>query len=609
LKGSTTLAPQKLNAGPPDADAPHVVRITSGSLTQAVSFEATTPPVAPSRMVTALCVASVPLYGMVCWPLASVAGESAFLLSFLSIIFVGAYRGAMWGACAAVATAAINVTVASAQESLPMLEIFARGFVGILSGVVVGVGVGHLRDLSRRLTHELREKERIQEAARFLAFHDPVTGLPNRVLLTDRLRLELAHAQRDDSRVAVVFIDVDNFKKVNDTLGHVMGDELLEKIATQLRGCLRKSDTVARFGGDEFVLVLPGLQNEDNVSSIAAKVLRLQEQPILLTGNRKVFVTFSMGVAVYPADGLDCDSLLKNADTAMNRAKSDGRRRLCIFNPAMNANATQRLELEADLRHAVARNELVVFYQPQIDPATSRVIGLEALVRWKHSERGLISPVMFIPLAEETGVIQEIGNWVLEESCNQLRKFHEQGFKGLRMAVNVSPVQLRDPNCVTRFEEILQRTGVSPSDLELEITEAVLMQGDSNCREHLARLRGMGIQLAIDDFGTGYSSLAYLKRFRVDALKIDRSFVMDIGSDDNSETLISAMIAIARALGLRTVAEGVETDEQRLRLLELGVDEMQGFFFSKPLPAAQVQNQLTLGDVSRATPAPERVAV
>jgi diguanylate cyclase (GGDEF)-like protein len=600
---------QRLNETQSGADASRVVRITSGSLTQAVSFEATTPPVEPSRTLTALCIASVPAYGLVCWPLASVAGESAFLLSFLSIIFVGAYRGAMWGACAAVATAAINVTVASRQESLPMLEIVARGFVGILSGVVVGVGVGHLRDLSRRLTHELREKERIQEAARFLAFHDPVTGLPNRVLLTDRLRMELARAQRDDSRVAVVFIDVDNFKKVNDTLGHVIGDELLEKIATQLRGCLRKSDTVARFGGDEFVLVLPGLQNEDNVASIAAKVLRLQEQPIVLSGTRKVFVTFSMGVAVYPADGLDCDSLLKNADTAMNRAKSDGRRRLCIFNPAMNANAAQRLELEADLRHAVERNELVVFYQPQIDPATSRVIGLEALVRWKHTERGLISPVMFIPLAEETGVIQEIGNWVLEESCNQLRRFHDQGYKGLRMAVNVSPVQLRDPNCVNCFEEILKRTGISPSDLELEITEAVLMQGDANCREHLARLRGMGIQLAIDDFGTGYSSLAYLKRFRVDALKIDRSFVMDIGSDDNSETLISAMIAIAHALGLRTVAEGVETDEQRLRLKQLGVDEMQGFFFSKPLPAAEVENQLTMGDVSRATPAPERVAV
>ena len=551
-------------------------------------------------------MASVPLYALLCWPLLSVVGESAFLLSFLAIIVVASYRGPIWGGTAAVATAAFNVTMASAQESLPVIEIFARGFVGIVSGLVVGIGVGHFRDLSRRLTHELREKERIQEAARFLAFYDPVTGLPNRVLLTDRLRLELAHAKRDDARVAIMFIDVDNFKKVNDTLGHVVGDELLEKIATQLRGCLRKSDTVARFGGDEFVLVLPGLQTEDNVSSIAAKVLRLQEEPILLAGSRKVFVTFSMGVAVYPADGQDGDALLKNADTAMNRAKSDGRRRLCIFNAAMNANAAQRLELEADLRHAVARNELVVFYQPQIDPSTNVVIGLEALVRWKHTERGLVSPAMFIPLAEETGVIQEIGAWVLEESCNQLRTFHDQGYKGLRMAVNLSPVQLRDPDCVDRIEAILNRTGIAPSDLELEITEAVLMLGDTNAREHLARLRGMGIQLAIDDFGTGYSSLAYLKRFRVDALKIDRSFVIDIGTDDNSETLISAMIAIAHALGLRTVAEGVETDEQRIRLKELGVDEMQGFFFSNPLPALEVEKQLTKGDVSRATPAPDR---
>ncbi|MDX2023421.1 MAG: EAL domain-containing protein [Deltaproteobacteria bacterium] len=585
------------------------MRITSGSLTQAVSLEATAPPEPPSRALTLLCIASVVAYGALCWPLSRIMGESAFLLSFLSIILVGTYRGPVWGALAAVVTAAINVVVASAQEHLPVVDIVARGFAGILSGVVVGVGVGHLKDMSRRLAHELREKERIQEAARFLAFHDPVTGLPNRVLLTDRLRLELAHAQRDNTRVAIMFVDVDNFKKVNDTLGHVVGDELLEKIATQLRGCLRKSDTVARFGGDEFVLVLPGLQTEDNVSSIAAKVLRLQDHPIEVAGNRRVFVTFSMGVAVYPGDGEDFDALLKNADTAMNRAKADGRRRLCIFNPAMNANAASRLELEADLRHAVERNELVVFYQPQIDPGSNMVIGLEALVRWKHTERGLISPALFIPLAEETGVIQEIGTWVLEESCKQLRRFQDLGYKGLRMAVNLSPVQLRDAGCVDCVDAILQRTGVAPSDLELEITEAVLMQGDSNCREHLARLRGMGIQLAIDDFGTGYSSLAYLKRFRVDALKIDRSFVMDMGTDDNSETIVRAMIAIAHALGLRTVAEGVETDEQRLRLKGLGVDEMQGFFFSKPLPANEVQAQLTKGDVTRATPAPDRAAV
>lgn len=585
------------------------MRITSGSLTQAVALEPTGPPGPPSRAHALLCLASIATYAAIAWPLARWVGESAFLLSFVAIIAAAGAGGLVWGTVAALSAAAVNVLVASRLEHLPMVEMVARGIVGILSGVVVGAGVGHLKDLSRRLTHELREKERMQEAARFLAFHDPVTGLPNRVLLTDRLRLELAHAQRDSSRVAVMFVDVDNFKKVNDTLGHVSGDELLEKVATSLRGCLRKSDTVARFGGDEFVLVLPGLQTEDNVSSIAAKVLRLQDQPILLGGTHKVFVTFSIGVAVYPGDGDDFDTLLKNADTAMNRAKADGRRRLYTFNPTMNANATQRLELEADLRHAVERGELVVFYQPQIDPASSRVIGLEALVRWKHGERGLISPALFIPLAEETGVIQEIGTWVLEESCRQIKAFEQAGYEGLRIAVNLSPVQLRDPHVVTRIDEILQRTGLEPTNLELEITEAVLMQGDSSCREHLARLRALGIQLAIDDFGTGYSSLAYLKRFRVDALKIDRSFVMDMGTDHNSETLVKAMIAIAQALGLRTVAEGVETDEQRQRLVALGVDEMQGFFFSKPLPAAEIVAKLTKGKVKRSTPHPARAAV
>ncbi len=575
-----------------------------------MALEPTTPPQAYTRTGALTSGAALLLYLLLCAPLASLLGESAFYLSFVTIIVVGASSGAMWGAGAALATALINVVVALAFQRMAMNDVVTSGAVALVSGVMVGAGMGHFKDLTRRLGHELREKERMHEAARFLAFHDPVTGLPNRVLLTDRLRLELAHAQRDTSRVAVMFVDVDNFKKVNDTLGHQVGDELLEKVAAQLRGCLRKSDTVARFGGDMFVLVLPGLQNEDNVSSVAAKILRLQDQPLQVAGNRRVFVTFSIGMAVYPADGEDFDTLLKNADTALNRAKADGRRRLCMFNATMNANATQRLELEAELRHAVERKELVVFYQPQIEPKTSRVIGLEALVRWKHSERGLVSPALFIPLAEETGIIQEIGAWVLEESCHQLKKFTDNGYEGLRMAVNLSPVQLRDPKLIDRVEDIVKRTGINPADLELEITEAVLMQGDATARDHLARLRAMGIQLAIDDFGTGYSSLAYLKRFRVDALKIDRSFVMDMGTDDNSDTLVRAMIAIAHALGLRTVAEGVETDDQRRLLIDLGVDEMQGFFFSKPLPAVEVQEKLTKGNVAHKTPAPdERAAV
>lgn len=586
------------------------MRITSGSLTQAVALESTTPPQPHSRKGALVSVAAVLVYLVLCWPLRATLGEAAFYLSFVSVIIVGASTGPAWGAAAAVLTALANLLVGAFQSELPAIELTAGALISVLAGVMVGAGVGHFRRLSRRLAHELREKERMQEAARFLAFHDPVTGLPNRVLLTDRLRLELAHAQRDGTRVAIMFVDLDNFKKINDTLGHQVGDELLEKVATQLRGCLRKSDAVARFGGDEFVLVLPGLQSEDNVSSIAAKVLRLQDQAVQIE-NRQVFVTFSIGVAVFPGDGEDFDTLLRNADTAMNRAKADGRRRLCIFNPGMNANAAQRLELESDLRHAVERKELVVFYQPQIRPADNKVIGVEALVRWKHSTRGLISPALFIPLAEETGVIQEIGRWVLEESCQQLKAFAEKGYEGLRLAVNLSPVQLRDPRLVDRVDEILKRWGVSPTLLELEITEAVLMQGDASCREHLARLRGLGIQLAIDDFGTGYSSLAYLKRFRVDAMKIDRSFVMDMGTDDNSDTLVKAMIAIAHALGLRTVAEGVETEDQRARLAELGVDEMQGFLFSKPLPADEVEQKLTTGKVSHATPAPrtERAAV
>jgi diguanylate cyclase (GGDEF)-like protein len=453
----------------------------------------------------------------------------------------------------------------------------------------VGAVVGRLHDL---LKQALAARTKAERAATFLASHDPVTALPTRPVLEERLDLALEQSRREKKGLAVLLIDLDRFKTVNESLGRDAGDHVLRAVAERLQACLRGTDTVARLGGDELVVIAPTVAGAEAATLVATKVLRAIEAPTLVAG-QEVRLTASIGVALFPADAADGPTLLVNADLALARAKEQGRRTFQIFSKSMSQPARHRLDLERSLRRAIERNELVAYFQPQVDLRSGRISGMEALVRWKHPERGMVPPNEFIPIAEDTGLIVPLGEWVLEAACRQARQWHAQGFPGLRVAVNLSVVQLRESDLAQRFAAILARTGLDPRFLELEITEALVARNDQNTREQLARLREMGVQLAIDDFGTGYSSLAYLTRLPIDCLKIDRSFVNDLQPGSNTEAVVRAILAIARSLHLRVVAEGVETDAQRELLVALGAQEMQGFLFSRPLPDVEATALLT----------------
>ena len=408
-------------------------------------------------------------------------------------------------------------------------------------------------DISERKANEARID--------FLAHHDPLTGLINRYNLENRLDQALLSAHRDDLRVAVMFIDMDRFKTINDTLGHHVGDLLLIEVARRLCDSVRESDIVARLGGDEFIVVLTHITD-------------LHSSP-------------SIGVAVYPGDGEDGPTLMRNADTAMYHAKEHGRNNVQYFTSALNAAASERLELENDLHQALRNNQLHLHYQPQIRAHDGKVFGVEALARWRHPVLGDIPPLKFIPIAEESGLIEALGGWVMEEACRQLSAWRAQGVEGIRMAVNLSAQQLREPGLVQNVDTLLKRHGLKGSDLELEITESVAMGNPERAIVQLQGLRNIGIQLAIDDFGTGYSSLAYLKRLPIQVLKLDRTFVRDIETDPSDAEISAATLALAHNLGLKVTAEGVETEAQRDYLIQHQCDFMQGFLFSKPLPAEE----------------------
>lgn len=417
-----------------------------------------------------------------------------------------------------------------------------------------------------------------------LAHHDALTGLFNRYNLESRLAQSLLAARREAGLMAVMFIDLDRFKVINDTLGHHVGDLLLVEVASRLSNSVRESDIVARLGGDEFVVTLTSLACDMDAATIAAKILNALGQPCTIEG-KVLHTTPSIGISMFPANGEDSETLMKNADTAMYYAKGKGRNNFQFFSPAMTAAASERMELERDMLGALAAGEYELHYQPQVCTKDGHVCGVEALIRWRHPERGLIPPMEFIPIAEETGVIEAIGNWVLEEACRQLARWRAQGFGNLRMAVNLSAHQLRSPTLLAQVRAAMDANGIGPDELELEVTESAAMEDPERAIGQLKALRDMGVGLAIDDFGTGYSSLAYLKLLPIDTLKLDRAFVRDIETDENDAAISAATLALARNLGLKVVAEGVETEAQRAFLTRHDCDLLQGYLFGKPEPA------------------------
>jgi diguanylate cyclase (GGDEF)-like protein/PAS domain S-box-containing protein len=444
-----------------------------------------------------------------------------------------------------------------------------------------------LRDISKRKATEQR--------LHYLAYYDDLTGLPNHTLFNDHLCQAMATADRHQKLVGILFMDLDDFKIVNDTLGHESGNTLLRAVASRLKTCFREGDTIARFGGDEFAVVLADMSHVDDASNVAQKIKTTFEPPFDIDGH-EIFVTLSIGITLYPFDDNDTIHLLRNADTAMYQAKAMGRGNFQFYSVELTQRAQKRMALETGLRHALERNEFVLHYQPQMDLKTGHMIGVEALIRWMQPGQGMVSPAEFIPVAEESGLIVPIGEWVLRTACAQAKTWQDQGFHQLLMAVNLSSRQFSQGHLVELVKTVLQDTGLLPQYLELEITESILMdESDSTVLSALNEFKQMGITLSIDDFGTGYSSLSYLKRFPIDKLKIDQSFVHGITSNPENASLIQAIIAMARSLRLTVIAEGVETEEQYDHLHHHDCDQMQGYFFSRPLPAEQI------GDLFKAT--------
>jgi len=426
------------------------------------------------------------------------------------------------------------------------------------------------------------------------AQHDFLTGLPNRMLLNDRVGQAIVLAKRHAKRVAVLFLDLDGFKHINDSLGHPIGDKLLQSVAQRLVGCVRDSDTVSRQGGDEFVVLLSEVEHVEEVAAAAGRLLRAVAAAHSIDLH-DLQINSSIGVSIYPDDGLDAETLIKNADTAMYQAKENGRQSYQFFKSVMNVRAVERQSIEGSLRRALERQEFSLHYQPKIDLRTGAITGAEALIRWMHPTRGAVSPAQFIPIAEDCGLMLPIGAWVFREACNQARAWVDAGLPATKMAVNVSAMEFRNEHFLDGLLTILTETGLDPRSLELELTESVLMKRAESAASILQTLREAGVQVAVDDFGTGYSSLSYLSKFPIDALKIDQSFVRNLSTSKHDAIIVNAVIGMARSLKLRVVAEGVETPEQLAFLQAHQCDEAQGYYFSRPVPPQQFARLLQTG--------------
>jgi len=443
----------------------------------------------------------------------------------------------------------------------------------VTGAVMVFHDVSATRALSGRMLH--------------LAQHDGLTDLPNRILFSDRLTEAIAAAHRYRRRLAVLFLDLDRFKHVNDSLGHQIADRVLQSVASRLHACVRASDTVARQGGDEFVILLSEVTHAQDAAVSAEKILQVV-RTLRRIDEHDLHLTASIGIATYPDDGADAETLLRNADLAMYHAKDNGRNNHQFFTTDMNRRTVERQSLEVDLRLALENQEFELFYQPKVSLATGAITALEALIRWHHPERGLVSPAQFIPVAEACGVIVPIGQWVMREACRQTRAWRDAGLPPVRIAINVSPRELREKDFVATVRATLAEAGLEPDNLELELTETFLMQDSTLTGTVLQALKGLGVTLALDDFGTGYSSLSHLRRFPIDTLKIDQSFVRDLATDADDANIVSAMISMGESLHMRVVAEGVETRDQLAFLQELGCPEAQGYYFSRPVAAGQL---------------------
>jgi diguanylate cyclase (GGDEF)-like protein/PAS domain S-box-containing protein len=430
-----------------------------------------------------------------------------------------------------------------------------------------------LRDITRRKEFEAR--------IRFLADYDALTGLPNRNLLNERVNVEIEQAWANDSQFALMFLDLDHFKDVNDSLGHRYGDSLLVELTKRFQSLVRPQDTICRLGGDEFVFLLAGA-GHDVAKEVVERLLKAIEEPLMID-QYQLSITASVGIAIYPDDGLDIESLQRNADVAMYRTKKESRNGYRFFSNQMQIQTTRHLQLVNALRQAIALKQLTVHYQPQLDLHTKRLVGVEALLRWQHPQLGEVQPTEFIPLAESSGLIISIGSWVLEQAVQQIERWQQLGITDICVSVNLSSVQFRDPELPTLVQAILQRYHVLPQSLELELTEGVALENPEGAVSMMDALDQLGVRLSIDDFGTGYSSLSYLKKFKVYKLKIDQSFVRDISTDDEDKAIVIAIINLARSLGLKTIAEGVETTEQKAFLLLQGCDEIQGYLLSQPM--------------------------
>jgi diguanylate cyclase (GGDEF)-like protein len=436
------------------------------------------------------------------------------------------------------------------------------------------------------LEKEILERKQAEDRLTYMALHDDLTDLPNRTLLIDRLSQILTRVQWRNRLTAVLSFDLDHFNQINDTMGHQTGNLLLKAVSERFRTCVRPGDTIARLGGDEFVMVLADLARVEDVSKIAQKVIEAFSKPFAIQ-THEFYVTTSIGISLSPNDGVDSQTLLRAADMAMFRAKEQGRNNYQFYHPALNSNAHERFSLETGLRQALVREEFLLHYQPQVDLGTGQIIGVEALLRWKHPDRGLVSPAKFIPLAEDTGLIVPIGEWVLRTACAQAKSWQTSGFDDIKITVNLSGRQFQQNNLIETIREILRETGLDHRCLELELTESV-MQNSETTIAMLRELTRMGIDISIDDFGTGYSSLSYLKRFPIRTLKIDQSFVRNVTTNADDPTIIKAIISLAHSLRLRAIAEGVETEEQLQFLRSLECDGMQGFLLSPPLPADEM---------------------
>jgi diguanylate cyclase (GGDEF)-like protein/PAS domain S-box-containing protein len=419
-----------------------------------------------------------------------------------------------------------------------------------------------------------------------LAQHDFLTGLPNRMLFNDRLAQAISMAERQDKQLAVMFVDLDHFKKINDSLGHGVGDKVLQSVAARLVACVRRADTVSRRGGDEFLILLSQVEHEEDAAVSARKIVRSLSAPHSID-NKSLDISASIGVSTYPSDGQDAESLIGNADTAMYEAKQKGQNNYQFFRQEMQEKVAERQSLERDLRCALGRNEFVLHYQPKYNLKTREITGVEALIRWNHPQRGMVSPMQFIPVAEECGLIVPIGQWVLLEACKQARAWNDSGLGVVPVAVNVSAAEFQSADFLSGVRAVLIATGVEPHNLELELTESVLMNNAESAVGTLGKLKAMGVQLSIDDFGTGYSSFTYLRRFPTDVVKLHYSFVQEITADPGDATIVDAMINIGRSLKQRVIAEGVETLAQLDFLQRHGCDEAQGYYFSRPVTAEQ----------------------